>query len=159
MLSPSAIRDAGTHALDDLVRSCGFAKAKSGCLQTVAAWYERRDLSASELPTDPLREELLGLRGIGPETADILLLYVYERPVFVFDAYARRLLAAAEPGDYPAQEDARMALAPAIAESGPSVAQLGAFHALIPEAGKRERKLGGWPRAYGKLMSGDFRLL
>jgi len=43
------------------------------------------------LITDSLREQLLSVHGIGPETADDILLYVYERPVFVIDAYTRRL--------------------------------------------------------------------
>ena len=44
-------------------------------------------------PTPLLRAELLGLSGIGPETADSILLYAAGRPVFVIDAYTRRILA------------------------------------------------------------------
>ena len=43
-------------------------------------------------PTEKLREQLLGLEGIGPETADSILLYAGQRPVFVVDAYTRRVL-------------------------------------------------------------------
>ena len=43
-------------------------------------------------PTDKLRAELLGLHGVGPETADSILLYAGNHPVFVVDAYTRRLM-------------------------------------------------------------------
>lgn len=43
------------------------------------------------LSTQALRSELLSVNGIGPETADDILLYAFERPVFVIDAYTRRL--------------------------------------------------------------------
>ena len=44
------------------------------------------------LATDELRSLLLGAKGTGPETADDILLYAFQRPVFVIDAYTRRLL-------------------------------------------------------------------
>ena len=43
-------------------------------------------------PTGELREKLLGLNGVGPETADSILLYAGNHPVFVVDAYTRRIL-------------------------------------------------------------------
>jgi endonuclease-3 related protein len=43
-------------------------------------------------PTDKLRQELLALSGVGPETADSILLYAGQHPVFVVDAYTRRIL-------------------------------------------------------------------
>ena len=43
------------------------------------------------LSVDDLREELLAVNGIGPETADSILLYAFERPIFVVDTYTRRL--------------------------------------------------------------------
>jgi endonuclease-3 related protein len=43
-------------------------------------------------PTSELREQLLGLNGVGPETADSILLYAGKHPVFVVDAYTRRIL-------------------------------------------------------------------
>ncbi|HJX18688.1 MAG TPA: hypothetical protein VJ437_10890, partial [Acidiferrobacterales bacterium] len=45
----------------------------------------------ARLPTGALRAELLQVHGIGPETADDILLYAFKRPVFVIDAYTRRL--------------------------------------------------------------------
>jgi len=45
----------------------------------------------SAMPTPSLRADLLAVKGVGPETADDILLYAFERPVFVIDAYTRRL--------------------------------------------------------------------
>jgi endonuclease III related protein len=56
-------------------------------MHTAARWIE---LFAQ--PTDKLREELLELNGVGPETADSILLYAGNHPVFVVDAYTRRIL-------------------------------------------------------------------
>ncbi len=44
------------------------------------------------IPTEELRRELLDVKGIGPETADSILLYALDRPVFVVDAYTKRVL-------------------------------------------------------------------
>ena len=44
------------------------------------------------IPTSSLREELLGIKGVGPETADSILLYAFQRPVFVVDTYTCRVL-------------------------------------------------------------------
>ena len=45
------------------------------------------------LPVEELRRQLLDLRGLGPETVDAIILYAAQRPVFVADAYTRRVLA------------------------------------------------------------------
>jgi endonuclease-3 related protein len=47
---------------------------------------------AAKLETDVLRHSLLAVHGIGPETADCILLYAFQRPAFIADAYARRFL-------------------------------------------------------------------
>jgi endonuclease-3 related protein len=67
-------------------------------------------------PTNELRQELLGLNGIGPETADSILLYAGNHPVFVVDAYTRRILerhAMAKPRD--SYEDIRQLFEKALA--------------------------------------------
>jgi endonuclease-3 related protein len=49
------------------------------------------EVGLAEMETEALRHALLGVHGVGPETADDILLYAFERPVFVIDAYTRRL--------------------------------------------------------------------
>jgi len=81
--------------LMDYIRPCGFMKRKAETIQTVMEWYGRYGFDAAQVevvPQERLRQELLALKGIGEETADVILLYAFHKPVFVLDAYTRRLL-------------------------------------------------------------------
>jgi endonuclease-3 related protein len=76
------------------IRSAGYFNVKAKRLRNFCAWYVARGgvKKLWRLDTHALRHELLGINGIGPETADDILLYAFHRPVFVIDAYTRRLL-------------------------------------------------------------------
>ncbi len=95
-LSLAALDRMPEEALAELIRPCGYFRIKARRLKnlvTVAARKGRGDLdSFLSLPTGELREALLSTSGIGPETADSILLYAAGRPVFVVDAYTRRVL-------------------------------------------------------------------
>lgn len=83
--------------LEQAIRPAGYYRVKARYLRALATWIDQRaggDLStlASE-DLGPLRSEILGLRGVGKETADSILLYAIGRPVFVVDAYTRRITA------------------------------------------------------------------
>jgi endonuclease-3 related protein len=84
------------ETLAELIRPCGYFRIKARRLRnllTLAAQRGKGDLEAFlSLPTGELREALLSVSGIGPETADSILLYAAGRPVFVVDAYTRRVL-------------------------------------------------------------------
>jgi len=99
LLSPSALSEAAPQRLHELIRPAGYYRQKAGRLQRLARWVGEHCIEAdSELgalkwePLDQLREELLALNGVGPETADSILLYALEKPVFVVDAYTVRIL-------------------------------------------------------------------
>jgi endonuclease III related protein len=96
LLSPLAIRDVHTMRLSACLRPSGYFRQKTKTLRTFVTFlFAKYDGSLHRLfatPTQTLREQLLGLRGIGPETADSILLYAGKHPVFVVDAYARRIL-------------------------------------------------------------------
>ncbi len=80
--------------LQELVRSSGYFRQKAKKLKIFARHcIERRQNLKDWLsgPLQALRGELLGLWGIGPETADSILLYAGQRTVFVVDAYTRRI--------------------------------------------------------------------
>lgn len=85
---------AGKETLRTLVRPAGFANSKADYLQALATFFVRQgDVKRlGRHSTAHLRESLLAVRGIGPETADSILLYLFERPVWIADAYAGRLL-------------------------------------------------------------------
>jgi len=96
VLSPSAIATAPLDELMDLVRPAGYFRLKSRRLKRLARWVEENvgdDVAGfASVSTDVLREQLLAIRGIGPETADSILLYALQRPVFVVDSYTKRVL-------------------------------------------------------------------
>jgi endonuclease-3 related protein len=82
--------------LAGLIRPAGYFNIKAGRLKALIGWLRDKyggDLQAvRERSADSLREELLAIRGIGPETADSILLYALDKPVFVVDAYTARIL-------------------------------------------------------------------
>ncbi len=78
-----------------LIRSSGFYRSKARCLRAFLEYYVTRYDGRSEAfsgkRTSTIRKELLAIPGIGPETADSILLYALGRRVFVVDAYTRRI--------------------------------------------------------------------
>ena len=106
LLTLPAIRNVRTARLAQLIRSSGYFRQKARKLKAFANFvYANYSGSLSRMfraPTQKLRHELLAVHGIGPETADSILLYAGRHPVFVIDAYTRRLFerhALASPGD------------------------------------------------------------
>jgi len=93
LLKASSLAACDRQELEAMIRPAGFYRQKAIRLQAASNWWVeeggRRRLSRK--PTHELRARLLALHGIGPETADCILLYVFHRPVFIADAYARRL--------------------------------------------------------------------
>jgi len=83
--------------LAGLIRPAGTPRLKARRLLALVRWLLRRAGGRfgplRRLPLGPLRRELLTVHGLGPETADAILLYAAGRPVFVADAYTRRVLA------------------------------------------------------------------
>jgi endonuclease-3 related protein len=92
--------------LQELVRPAGFFRQKSATLQRIFALLAPYGSLEAFLvrPLPDVRSELLGVRGIGPETADSVLLYAGGHEIFVVDIYLRRLLASE---DFPALANAR----------------------------------------------------
>jgi endonuclease-3 related protein len=94
-LSAPRILQLPVPELEGLIRPSGYFRQKAARLQLFCRHLEQQhggDLNAwlaGDL--DQVREELLSLKGIGPETADSILLYAGQRPSFVVDAYTRRL--------------------------------------------------------------------
>jgi len=96
-LTPSRLAGLPAATLARLLRPSGYYRQKTravrGFLAHLNNGYRGSLARLLARPTSGLREELLALRGIGPETADSILLYAAGRPVFVIDAYTRRVLA------------------------------------------------------------------
>ncbi len=96
LLSVEGIRAVKLSRLQRLIRPSGYFRQKAKRLKTFVAFlddqYEGSLQKLFSEPTEKLREELLSLNGVGPETADSILLYAGNHPVFVVDAYTRRIL-------------------------------------------------------------------
>lgn len=94
-LSPEALRRLSHAELARLIHSCGYYNVKATKLKALAEWMGRHhDNLDAAFASDigRLREELLSIYGIGEETADSIILYAANKPIFVIDAYTRRIL-------------------------------------------------------------------
>jgi len=96
LLSPLALERIPTPRLARLIRSSGYFHQKARKLKAFVHFLRQHYGGSLDklfaTPTGQLREQLLSVRGIGPETADSILLYAGKHPVFVVDAYTRRIL-------------------------------------------------------------------
>jgi endonuclease-3 related protein len=130
LLSAQGIRQAPLPEIERLIRPAGYFRQKARRLKLFVAFLDRQyEGSLARLfarPTEQLREELLNLHGIGPETADSILLYAGNHPVFVADAYTRRILARHEIlPEKAAYEEIRELFEQALAPLAQSVAESG----------------------------------
>ncbi len=95
-LDPTSIRSLSTSELEAMIRPSGFFRQKAVCLQRFTSLLFNDfagDLQRLfSLPLTELREWLLKQNGIGPETADAIVLYAAEKPSFVVDVYTHRIL-------------------------------------------------------------------
>jgi endonuclease-3 related protein len=96
VLNLNAMREIPLASLEELVRPSGYFRQKAKKLKTFIAFLDKNYSGSLDRmfaqPTAQLRAELLELNGVGPETADSILLYAGNHPVFVVDAYTRRIL-------------------------------------------------------------------
>lgn len=96
VLSIKGVREIPHADLEELVRPSGYFRQKARRLKTFVEFLDTHYGGSLDRmftqPTEKLRSELLALNGVGPETADSILLYAGHHPVFVVDAYTRRIL-------------------------------------------------------------------
>ena len=94
-LTVEALHAMELSALQEYIRPAGFYKQKSTYIKALIGWYRSHGASLEKfeaIPTEELRRELLSIKGVGEETADAMLLYIFKRNVFIADQYAIRLL-------------------------------------------------------------------
>ena len=92
MMFPESVLAAPDTELQELIRPAGFFKQKCAYLKAMAAFMLEHE-AEFEQSTDiwALRKALLTVKGVGNETADSILLYAFNKPIFVIDAYTRRV--------------------------------------------------------------------
>ncbi len=95
-LSPQALRHYSLSDLATLIYPCGYYNVKARKLKSLVRWLEEycQDNLGKlfAISSDQLRQQLLSVWGIGEETADSIILYAANGPVFVIDAYTRRII-------------------------------------------------------------------
>jgi endonuclease-3 related protein len=156
-LALPAVLALSSTRLATLLRPAGTFRLKARRLRAFARHVSRRHggqlerLLAQPLPG--LRAELRGIPGIGPETADAIALYAAGRPIFVVDAYTRRILArhrlVASDADYATVQGFLMGLLP----HDPVL--FNEFHALLVRVGKEHCR--SRPRCEGCPLRFDLR--
>lgn len=94
-LAPERILAMTPEALKELIRPCGFCTRKAETIRRLTQWYAGYGFDVKRTQAcgqAQLRRELLAVKGVGAETADVILVYALHKPSFVVDAYTRRLL-------------------------------------------------------------------
>jgi endonuclease-3 related protein len=138
-LTPDGLRRLPSAEFLEAIRPSGYYNIKAARVKAFLDMLSTRygnDLERFlSLPTDTLRKELLAVPGIGPETADSILLYAAGRPVFVIDAYTVRIMARhgylAEGTTYGEAQDFFMRHLPR------DVPLFNEYHALLVAVGKQ----------------------
>ncbi len=95
VLSPEEMYNLSMEELASLIRPAGYFNIKAKRLKNFLSFLKQEvNMEVERLGDYPLynlREKLLSIKGIGPETADSMLLYAFEKPIFVVDAYTARI--------------------------------------------------------------------
>jgi endonuclease-3 related protein len=137
-LTPRALKEMSLLKLSALIRPAGYFNVKARRLKNFIRFlFEEYGGSLARMAKEPLavlRPKLLSVNGIGPETADSILLYAFNKPVFVIDAYTKRFLYrhnfAGHDADYHALQDV-------FTRALPTDRRLfNEYHALIVRLGK-----------------------
>ena len=138
MLSLDVLRSQSTHELAEKIRPAGYYNIKAKRLKNLIDFiYDQYGGDLTSLlraDTIVLREGLLSIKGIGPETADSILLYAAGRPFFVIDTYTHRVLIRHGMIDEPVTYDELQAFFMDHLPDDPDL--FNEFHALIVRTGK-----------------------
>ncbi|ATO44104.1 deoxyribonuclease I [Loigolactobacillus coryniformis] len=132
---PAKIHAYSATELEPLIHSSGFYRNKSKTITAVFTWLAQFDYDLTAIKHargNRLRHDLLQLRGIGAETADVFRVYIFDVPAFIADNYARRLFTQLGWPSNNYQQLYRQVQLPA--DFTPAQAQ--EFHGLIDEFGK-----------------------
>ncbi len=139
LLSPQALYALPVEILAEYIRPAGYFRVKARRLKNFIKFLVEEFQSSLDnlfsLPLSEARQRLLGVSGIGPETADSILLYAGGKPIFVVDAYTRRILLrhglATEDMTYQDLQDLFMKHLP------PESTLFNEYHALLVAVGKK----------------------
>ncbi|NPA86637.1 MAG: endonuclease III domain-containing protein [Candidatus Diapherotrites archaeon] len=133
-LTPERITSCPLNELRELIKPAGFYNQKALYLKELSRFLLDHPLEElATLPTHELRRLLLSIKGIGKETADSILLYVFNRPVFVADRYSHRVFSRLGIWRGPYRYEEIRSL---VEEEMKDPEELKEFHALVVELAK-----------------------
>ncbi len=130
ILDAKKLLDADENLVEECIRPAGYYNQKTRKLRVFARFY------LAQKEKIPTRNELLALWGIGPETADSILLYAYKQPAFVVDTYTKRIFSREKLIPASASYDAVKKLCERSLPQNAEMYQ--EFHALLVEEGKHQ---------------------
>ena len=138
LLAPDRLQSLPTEDLAQLIKPAGYFNVKARRLKNlinlIAEAYSGDPKAMEQVETDQLRQQLLAVNGVGPETADSILLYGLNRPIFVVDTYTYRVMShhglVGDGVDYRELQELFMEHLP------PDPAMFNEFHALLVKVGK-----------------------
>lgn len=128
LLDKDAIKNSNEKDLADAIKSSGYHNQKAKKLKKIVEFIE----SGKEFN----RENLLGVWGVGKETADSILLYAYKKPTFVIDAYTRRIMTRIYKKDFDYDDLQKLFMK----ELEHDFKKFNEYHALLVEHAKRHCK-------------------
>ncbi len=162
LLSAEKIISADEKTIAKKIVPAGYYNQKAKKLKNISRWFLEKDgkiskSGDSQKEIKKVRDELLKVNGVGPETADSILLYAYRKPIFVVDLYTKRLFHKFKFYD-PKQlkknseyDHLQMIVHRAFRNEKDRVAVFNEFHALIVERGKFE-SIFGRKKAADKIL-------
>ncbi|MCS7202191.1 MAG: endonuclease [Dictyoglomus sp.] len=143
LLDPDKLYYISLEKLEDLIRPCGFYKIKARRIKNFLDFlfksYDGKLDKISKETTFLLREKLLSISGLGKETVDSILLYAFNRPVFVIDNYTRKIFSCLGILEFSLSYEQWQSLFQNFLF--PIYQLFNEYHALIVEHGKRKCKL------------------
>lgn len=137
ILSPLKLHRADDRLISECIRPAGYFNQKTKKIKNFLDWFKTYNYSFDELAklkTGILRQRLLEINGVGPETADSILLYALNRKIFVVDAYTKRIFSRLGLTDINDSYDSIQQLFQREFRGG--IRKYNEFHALIVTHGK-----------------------
>ena len=137
VLSPRRLLDGPPRRLARWTRPAGYFNLKTRRWRALVAWWAGQGdpvVTTRRRPLAALRDELLGVHGVGPETADSILLYALGRPAFVVDTYTKRVFARHGWVSWDASYDELQRVF--TRQLPPKTPRYNEYHALLVELGK-----------------------
>jgi endonuclease-3 related protein len=138
-IDPEKILKTPKSDLAMTIRSAGYYNQKAERLKILSDFVIKNPMRGlSSIQTQKLRETLLGIKGIGPETADSMILYAFGKPIFVIDAYTKRIMSRMGVcGEQEKYEELQKIMQEAIASD---VTKYQEYHALLVQLAKEHCK-------------------